>query len=165
MKPEKPLSVVLSIARRDGKIALIKRRRGDYKGLWALPGGKIEPSEHIDSAAVRELEEESGIKADFKEYLGLVSENLVEQEKHVNHFLLHLCRVEPEETEINSGEEGQVKWINLHDIDQLEEEIVPSDLEMIERIVVPGNKGYFNCRMRKTGSGHQIESFEKLTGL
>lgn len=39
---EKPLAVVLSALIDNGKILLIKRRKGDYVSLWGLPGGKIE---------------------------------------------------------------------------------------------------------------------------
>jgi bifunctional NMN adenylyltransferase/nudix hydrolase len=44
---------------------LVVRRRGRYgKGLIALPGGYIKPSESIQNGCIRELKEETGIKID-----------------------------------------------------------------------------------------------------
>lgn len=42
----------------DDKILLGKRTDN---GLWATPGGSVEPSEHFEEAALRELREEAGI--------------------------------------------------------------------------------------------------------
>ena len=39
---DKPILVALSAITSNGKILLLKRPKGYYKGLWSLPGGKIE---------------------------------------------------------------------------------------------------------------------------
>lgn len=43
-------------------ILLIKRGHEPYKGLWAIPGGHLEPKEDLVDAAIREFGEEVGIK-------------------------------------------------------------------------------------------------------
>jgi len=43
-------------------ILLIKRGHEPYKGLWAIPGGHLDPKEDLVVAAVREFGEETGIK-------------------------------------------------------------------------------------------------------
>jgi len=42
-------------------VLLIKRGNDPYKGLWALPGGFLEMDEELETAAARELFEETGI--------------------------------------------------------------------------------------------------------
>ncbi len=45
----------------DGKVLLLKRgASGDYAGHWCLPGGKAEPGEGGEQAAMRECQEETG---------------------------------------------------------------------------------------------------------
>lgn len=46
---------------RDGKVLLIKRAYDPYKGLWTLPGGRLEPGESIEQCAIREIAEEIGV--------------------------------------------------------------------------------------------------------
>ncbi|MCF8346038.1 MAG: NUDIX domain-containing protein [Bacteroidales bacterium] len=45
------------VMRSDGKFLVIKR-----DGLWDLPKGKIETGESVEAAALREVEEETGLK-------------------------------------------------------------------------------------------------------
>ena len=47
----------------DGRVLLAKRPPGrPLAGLWEFPGGKLEPGETPETALVRELEEELGIR-------------------------------------------------------------------------------------------------------
>ncbi|MCS6759263.1 MAG: NUDIX domain-containing protein [Candidatus Devosia euplotis] len=46
---------------RDGKVLLIKRACEPYKGLWTLPGGRLEPGESIEQCAIREIAEEVSV--------------------------------------------------------------------------------------------------------
>lgn len=43
------------------KLLLIMRNKPPYKGKWALPGGFLEGNETLEEAAIRELQEETGI--------------------------------------------------------------------------------------------------------
>jgi ADP-ribose pyrophosphatase YjhB (NUDIX family) len=51
------------------KILLIKRLNHPYIGMWALPGGFVNIDEDLDTAARRELEEETGLKNIYMEQL------------------------------------------------------------------------------------------------
>lgn len=56
--------VILTIKNGELSVLLIKRGGFPYKDCWALPGGFVNPDEDSDTAARRELEEETGLKAD-----------------------------------------------------------------------------------------------------
>ena len=45
-----------------GELLLVRRGGEPFKGCWALPGGFMEMDETIERCAVRELEEETGIR-------------------------------------------------------------------------------------------------------
>jgi 8-oxo-dGTP diphosphatase len=55
---------------RDGKILLIRKKRGLGKGKVNGPGGKLDPGENAVECAARECEEELGIKVTNLECLG-----------------------------------------------------------------------------------------------
>jgi 8-oxo-dGTP pyrophosphatase MutT (NUDIX family) len=45
-----------------GRLLMVERKK--QPGMWGAPGGKVEPNEHPDDAAVRELYEETGVIVD-----------------------------------------------------------------------------------------------------
>ena len=49
-------------------ILLLKKFNGD----WVLPKGRVEKGENIREAAIREVMEESGVKAEIIRYIGMV---------------------------------------------------------------------------------------------
>jgi 8-oxo-dGTP diphosphatase len=59
--PEIPRIAVGAIIIRDGKVLLVKRKDQPGKGLWAIPGGKVELGESLEDAVHREIREETGI--------------------------------------------------------------------------------------------------------
>ena len=62
---------VYGICVRDGKILVIEKRRGPYRGRYDLPGGKIESGESLFETIRREVLEETGFSVESAESLGL----------------------------------------------------------------------------------------------
>ncbi len=71
-------------------ILLLKK----YNGDWVLPKGRIEKNEKVEATALREVLEESGVKAEIIDYIGEIHynyKNLQENEivsKTVHWFLM-----------------------------------------------------------------------------
>jgi 8-oxo-dGTP diphosphatase len=50
-------------------VLLIQRGVPPFEGQWALPGGFVRPGESLEDAALRELEEEAGVRDSYLEQL------------------------------------------------------------------------------------------------
>ncbi len=68
-----PKLAACAIVEKEGKILLTKRDLYPRKGKWALPGGHVDRGEVVEKAAIRETQEECGIKARITGLLGLYS--------------------------------------------------------------------------------------------
>ncbi|WP_121192368.1 NUDIX hydrolase [Motilibacter peucedani] len=103
------------------RAALIGRldRRGRL--LWSLPKGHIEAGETTEDAAIREVEEETGIRGRVVAPLGTVDFWFVAEDrrvhKTVHHFLLEASGGELSDADV---EVTEVAWVP---IDQLRERL------------------------------------------
>lgn len=71
--PKMPLvAASIALIDRDGRILLVRRRFEPGEGLWSIPGGLVELGETVREAALRELEEETGLKANLNRILDVV---------------------------------------------------------------------------------------------
>jgi 8-oxo-dGTP diphosphatase len=57
----------------DGGIVLIQRGHAPHKGEWTLPSGFVEADESAEEAAIREAEEETGLKVEIIELANINS--------------------------------------------------------------------------------------------
>lgn len=57
----RPVLAASTAVFRDGQVLLARRGRPPSRGLWTLPGGRVEPGETLAQAAAREVMEEVGV--------------------------------------------------------------------------------------------------------
>jgi len=71
-RPAVTTDVILITNDKPAQVLLIKRANNPFQALWAFPGGFVEMDEDLPIAALRELQEETGIKdvtiTQFKTY-------------------------------------------------------------------------------------------------
>ena len=53
----KTVKVVAAIIKKDNKILIASRKKGEFAGMFEFPGGKIEPGESGEQALIREIQE------------------------------------------------------------------------------------------------------------
>jgi len=61
--------VIFSLRDQDLLVLLIRRKHPPFAGYWAIPGGFVQINESLESAALRELEEETGVRDVYIEQL------------------------------------------------------------------------------------------------
>jgi 8-oxo-dGTP diphosphatase len=93
------------------EVALIHRPRHDD---WSLPKGKLEPGEHVLAAAVREVEEETGIRPVLGRPLGTVRYEVDGQPKRVDYWAARTDGRRPG-APASDEEVDRVEWLPLAD--------------------------------------------------
>lgn len=66
-----------------GELLLIQRKNDPFKGMYALPGGFVDYGESTEAAALRELQEETGVKATEAKLIGVYSDPNRDPRGHV----------------------------------------------------------------------------------
>ena len=67
--------IVNAIVVYGGRILTVKRAKAPYIGLYALPGGKVEPGETKEDAVLRELKEETSYDCSVIAFLEMIPNN------------------------------------------------------------------------------------------
>jgi 8-oxo-dGTP diphosphatase len=113
---------------RDKKLLLGKRKNVYGDGTWGLPGGHLEYGEHMERAALRELEEETGLKAKKFTFANLINDFHDDQHYLQIGFLAQeVDKAEPALEEPDRTE----KW-EWFDLDNLPDKIFISHVKQIQ---------------------------------
>ena len=70
---DNPIPVTATIVPMDAGIVLVRRKYPPFVDDWCLPGGFIEGYESPEASAIREVEEEKGLKVEIGRLLGAES--------------------------------------------------------------------------------------------
>ena len=97
---------------KEGKVLLGKRKGAHGAGAWACPGGHLEFGESVEDCAVRELAEETGLKA-LSVQTGIWSNDVIDGNKHYITFAAVVEQFEgkPQLLEPHKCEEWQ--WFSI----------------------------------------------------
>ena len=103
-----PIRAAGGVIVRDGRVLLVHRAR---HGDWSLPKGKLDEGETWEQAAVREVAEETGLRATLEEPLGSTHYEVDAGPKEVRWF-----RMSADGEPHAQNEVDEVRWVPLADV-------------------------------------------------
>lgn len=92
-----------------GRLLLVRRANEPGRGLWSLPGGRVEPGESAEQALVREVREETGLLVTVGPPVGRVER--AGPGGVVYDIADHVCR--PVGGTLRAGDDAaEVRWVS-----------------------------------------------------
>jgi 8-oxo-dGTP diphosphatase len=129
----------LCMIRKNDKVLMINRTRDFFKGFLP-PGGKVEFPESIVEGAIREVQEETGLKAKNLVYKGLYE--YVNPTKRDRYMIFNYITTDFEGELMENPPEGELKWIEIDELSQ-----VPMQTSIKRRIPLFFEEGTFEIQV------------------
>jgi len=108
------------IIEKDGKLLLVQEGKQVARGLWNLPGGKLEPGESIIEGALREIKEETGFAVKLDGLVGVYQINYKNDNLPRFHFRFKASIISGK-LKIQKGEILDAKWFSPQEILAMDE--------------------------------------------
>ena len=154
----KPVHGTLLVLRESGRIHLLRRTREPYKGLLALPGGKMEEGETPQDAARREMREETGLRRPTPRWLGRVTDLLIEGPGPHAMFILDVFEAElAEGTRPQPSFEGAIVRLPMNELEKHASEIIPADIVILQRMVVERSTTKLDLVSTRRDDGYEVK--------
>ena len=107
--------VVIYIFNRKGELLLFRRKKYPFAGWWEAPGGHINFQERMKEAALRELEEETGIVAGEDELKFVNVMDHIEG-KTYHRILISFAFLLKNDTAIKPAEHDEYGWFSINEV-------------------------------------------------
>ena len=138
-------AVVFTVREGHLEVLLIKRGHAPFEGMWATPGGFVDMDEELETAAARELEEETGVTGvRLVQYHAFGGVERDPRGRVVG--IAYLGIVSSEECSLRAGDDAaDVTWMPVADLPRL-----ASDHNLVVRTAVE----YFRMLARSCTDDH-----------
>ena len=127
-EPKRHIEVVAAIIVDGGKVFATQRGKGDWRGWWEFPGGKMEVGEKPEEALKREIREELEVEISVDRYVETVDWEYPKFHLTMHCYRCHLVAGQPKLTEhlaaqwLAPAELLTLKWL-------------PADRDLVGRLV------------------------------
>lgn len=111
-----PQLAVGAVVVHGGALLMVRRNQQPAKGLWSVPGGRVEPGEYLSAAVAREVAEETGLQIVVGDLLGILE--VVGDPHYV--ILDFIATVETRSEPVAGDDVSEARWVPLDEVDALE---------------------------------------------
>jgi 8-oxo-dGTP diphosphatase len=110
--PRIPQVAVGAIIVSDGALLMVRRAREPAKGLWSIPGGRVEFGEYVAAALAREVKEETALDIEVDDLIGF-AEVVGDPHYVILDFGAHVVGdTEPSP----SGDAAEARWVAFDEV-------------------------------------------------
>jgi 8-oxo-dGTP diphosphatase len=111
--------VMMSLRQRDLQILLVKRRSWPFEGMWAIPGGFVNIDESLETAAKRELQEETAVQDVYLEQLYTFGDPGRDPRTRVI-TVVYFALLDSERLQVKAASDAvDVGWFSVYDLPPL----------------------------------------------
>ena len=120
----KEIIVVAAAIIKSNQLLITKRANGQFKGLWELPGGKVEPNESFNDALKREIDEELSLNIRVNQFITTINHQYPNFK-----LIMHVFVCEIINGEISLLDHSEYRWINQNQLKYVN--WLPADIKLI----------------------------------
>ncbi len=117
----------------DGRVLLVQRGQPPAEGFWAIPGGSVELGETLQSAAEREIKEETGVIIQASE--PVYTFDMIEKDAHGRirfHYVIIDLHAVYVGGHLRPGTDArQARWVTPSELDDLK--VNPGTRELLAK--------------------------------
>ena len=116
--PDQPIVGIGVVLVNTGKIVLIKRGNDPGRGKWSIPGGLVELGEQIESAVIREANEETCLTVKNPQIVDVVDNVERDAEGKVKyHYVIVDYLVEVVSGDIAAARDAEeLRWVRFNEV-------------------------------------------------
>ena len=122
--PVNPIVGVGTVILRNDEVLIIQRASEPDKGLWSVPGGKVDYGEPCKVAAIREVKEETNLDIDDKDIklVDIVNKVIKDEEGKIKfHFVIVDYVTHKFKGNVTPSDDAlQAKWVKYSDLNKYE---------------------------------------------
>ncbi len=119
--PDAPRVGVGAVVFQDGRVLMIKRGKSPSKGMWSIPGGRLELGETLQEAAEREVFEETGLIVRAGKPLYVFDMVARDDDGRIKyHYIIVDLTAEYIQGELKAGDDADdARWVLFEELESL----------------------------------------------